>query len=200
MKWFVVSSQSAPLGINLAIVIPNSELLQGLNVFQTIVTILPFLVLLILLVYLYYFRRMVIRPILNLLGGIHRIRNGAMETKLPASNLLEFQALNQAFNSMVVEIQDLKIDVYEERLNAQKAEMKHLQMQINPHFFLNTLNIIFQLADLKRYELVKKDRPSSRAVFPVYAPGEGSRSDIGAGTRSYSELSRDSKDAVSTIV
>lgn len=156
MKWFVVSSQSAPLGINLAIVIPNSELLQGLNVFQTIVTILPFLVLLILLVYLYYFRRMVIRPILNLLGGIHRIRNGAMETKLPASNLLEFQALNQAFNSMVVEIQDLKIDVYEERLNAQKAEMKHLQMQINPHFFLNTLNIIFQLADLKRYELVKK--------------------------------------------
>lgn len=99
---------------------------------------------------------MVIRPILNLLGGIHRIRNGAMETKLPASNLLEFQALNQAFNCMVVEIQDLKIDVYEERLNAQKAEMKHLQMQINPHFFLNTLNIIFQLADLKRYELVKK--------------------------------------------
>lgn len=156
MKWFVVSSQSVPLGINLAIVIPNSELLQGLNVFQTIVTILPFLVLLILLVYLYYFRRMVIRPILNLLGGIHRIRNGAMETKLPASNLLEFQALNQAFNSMVIEIQDLKIDVYEERLNAQKAEMKHLQMQINPHFFLNTLNIIFQLADLKRYELVKK--------------------------------------------
>lgn len=156
VKLFVVSSQSTSLGINLAVVIPDSELLQGLNVFQTIVNMLPFLVLLILLVYLYYFRRMVIRPMLNLLSGIHRIRNGAMETKLPDSNLVEFQALNQAFNSMVVEIQDLKIDVYEERLNAQKAEMKHLQMQINPHFFLNTLNIIFQLADLQRYELVKK--------------------------------------------
>lgn len=156
LKLFVVSSQSASLGINLAVVIPYSELLQGLNVFQTIVNILPLIVLLILLVYLYYFRRMVIRPMLNLLGGIHRIRNGAMETKLPDSNLLEFQSLNQAFNSMVVEIQNLKIDVYEERLNTQKAEMKHLQMQINPHFFLNTLNIIFQLADLKRYELVKK--------------------------------------------
>lgn len=155
-RWFVVSSQSESLGINLAVLIRNSELLQGLNVFQTIVNILPFLVLMILLVYLYYFRRMVIRPILNLLGGIHRIRNGDMETKLPASNLLEFQALNQAFNSMVVEIQDLKIEVYEERLNAQKAEMKHLQMQINPHFFLNTLNIIFQLAELKRYELIQK--------------------------------------------
>ncbi|MBY9078711.1 histidine kinase [Paenibacillus sp. HN-1] len=155
-KLVVVSSQSAALGINLAVVIPYSELLRGLNVFQVVIYVLPFLILLILLIYLYYFRRMVIRPILNLLGGIHRIRDGAMETKLPDSNLVEFQALNQAFNSMAVEIQDLKIDVYEERLNAQKAEMKHLQTQINPHFFLNTLNIIFQLADLQRYELVKK--------------------------------------------
>ena len=71
-------------------VIPDSELLQGLNVFQTIVNILPLLVLMILLVYLFYFRRMVIRPILNLLGGIHRIRNGAMETKLPDSNSYNF--------------------------------------------------------------------------------------------------------------
>lgn len=156
LKLFVVSSQSAALGINLSVVIPDSELLQGLNIFQMIINVLPFFVLIILLVYLYYFRRMVIRPILNLLGGIHRIRKGSMETQLPDSNLLEFQALNQAFNTMVVEIQDLKIDVYEERLNAQKAEMKHLQLQINPHFYLNTLNIIFQLADLKRYELVKK--------------------------------------------
>lgn len=155
-KLVVVSSQSAALGINLAVVIPYSELLRGLNAFQAVIYVLPFLILLILLIYLYYFRRMVIRPILNLLGGIHRIRDGAMETKLPDSNLVEFQALNQAFNSMAVEIQDLKIDVYEERLNAQKAEMKHLQTQINPHFFLNTLNIIFQLADLQRYELVKK--------------------------------------------
>ncbi|MEK3687068.1 cache domain-containing sensor histidine kinase [Paenibacillus sp. FSL R10-2736] len=156
LKWFVVSSQSSALGINLSVVIPASELLQGLNTFQTIINVLPFIILLILLVYLYYFRRMVIRPILDLLSGIHRIRNGAMETKLPDSNLVEFQALNQAFNNMVVEIQDLRIDIYEERINAQKAEMKHLQMQINPHFFLNTLNIIFQLADLKRFELVKK--------------------------------------------
>lgn len=155
-KLFVISSQSQVLGINLAVVLPNAELLRGLNYFQATINVLPFLVLLLLLIYLYNFRRLVIRPILGLLSAIHRIRGGALETKLPASNLVEFQALNHAFNSMVEEIQHLKIDVYEERLNVQNAELKHLQTQINPHFFLNTLNIIFQLADLQRFELVKK--------------------------------------------
>ncbi|NJJ40593.1 histidine kinase [Paenibacillus apii] len=155
-RLFVISSQSPDVGINMAIVLPNSELLQGLNEFQTLVNLLPLFVLLILLLCLYIFRRTVIRPILKLLSAIHRIRGGAMETKLPDSKLVEFQSINHAFNSMVEEIQYLKIDVYEERLNAQNAELKHLQSQINPHFFLNTLNIIYQLADLQRYELVKK--------------------------------------------
>ncbi|WP_223066874.1 sensor histidine kinase [Paenibacillus caui] len=155
-KLFVISSQSPENGINLTVVLPYSKLLQGLNHFQTLVNVLPLIVFLILLLYLYIFRRTVVRPILKLLRAIRRIREGHMETKLPDSRIAEFQIINHAFNSMVEEIHNLKIDVYEERLNSQKAELKHLQAQINPHFFLNTLNIIFQLADLKRYELVKK--------------------------------------------
>lgn len=155
-KLFVISSHSPELGISMAVVLPDSELLQGLNYFQALANILPLFAFIVLLLYLYVFRRTVIRPILNLLYAIHRIRDGSMETKLPDSNLIEFKSLNHAFNSMVNEIQHLKIDVYEERLNAQNAELKHLQTQINPHFFQNTLNIIYQLADLNRTELVKK--------------------------------------------
>lgn len=155
-KLFVVTSRSPNSGISMAVVLPNSELLRGLNYFQSIINLLPLFVFAMLLFYLFIFRSIIFNPIRQLLGAIRRIKEGDMNTRLPISHIAEFATINHSFNSMVEEITHLKIDVYEERLRTQKAELKHLQTQINPHFFLNTLNIIFQLADLKHYELVKK--------------------------------------------
>ncbi|EFM08931.1 integral membrane sensor signal transduction histidine kinase [Paenibacillus curdlanolyticus YK9] len=153
---FIITSSSPVSRINMAVVLPYSELLRGLKSFETFTYLLPLIVFLILLIYLYILRRIIYHPILLLLGAIRRTKDGDMEMKLPGSSITEFDIIHHTFNTMVDEIKGLKIGVYEERLNAQKAEMKHLQMQINPHFFLNTLNIIFQLADMKRFELVKK--------------------------------------------
>lgn len=50
--------------------------------------------------------------------------------------------MNKTFERMTHEIRKLKIDVYEEKLKHQRAELRNLQLQINPHFFLNSLNII----------------------------------------------------------
>lgn len=57
---------------------------------------------------------------------------------------------------MTSQIQHLKIDVYEEQLRTREAEFKQLQMQINPHFYLNSLNIIHSLASLQKHELVQQ--------------------------------------------
>jgi two-component system sensor histidine kinase YesM len=57
---------------------------------------------------------------------------------------------------MAEQIGNLKIDVYEEQMKVQQAELKHLQAQINPHFFMNSLNIVFHLVELQKYGLIKK--------------------------------------------
>lgn len=59
-----------------------------------------------------------------------------------------------AFNAMMSEVERLRINVYEEQLNKQKEELQRLQLQVNPHFFLNTLNIIYNLAKIKNYDLI----------------------------------------------
>ncbi len=47
---------------------------------------------------------------------------------------------------MTKEIKQLKIDVYEEMLNKQNAELQYLQVQIDPHFLTNCMNLIRNLS------------------------------------------------------
>ena len=60
------------------------------------------------------------------------------------------------FNDMVSEIKNLKIDNYEKALDIQKSYLQYLQMQVNPHFYLNALNIIYSLAQMKHYALIQE--------------------------------------------
>ena len=56
---------------------------------------------------------------------------------------------------MVSQIKQLKIDVYEEHINKQKAELQYLQMQIEPHFYLNAFNTIYSMAQMKDFNLIQ---------------------------------------------
>ena len=49
---------------------------------------------------------------------------------------------------MVEHIHNLKIDTYDKKIQLQKAEYRYLQMQINPHFYINTLNILYNMSVL----------------------------------------------------
>lgn len=85
-------------------------------------------------------------PISRLTQAMNELKSGNLEVHLDEENVFsEFQVLNDTFDSMTKEIKKLKIDVYEEKLNKQQAELLYLQEQINPHFFTNCMNLIRNL-------------------------------------------------------
>lgn len=68
----------------------------------------------------------------------------------------EFKHLIEAFNSMVHQIENLKIETYEDKIEQNKIMMQYLQLQIEPHFYLNALNTISAMAQVGDTDLILK--------------------------------------------
>lgn len=156
-RYLVVGIQSAVGDLLLAAVIPDDKILENLPYLRQLIQIIIFIGIMLIPLTLFLMRRTILKPMDRLMNVMKDIRNGDIEVRLkdkPTSS--EFKMLNQTFNHMLDEIHDLRISVYEEQINKQKAELEHLQNQVNPHFFLNSLNIIYRLAQTKRHELVQE--------------------------------------------
>lgn len=58
----------------------------------------------------------------------------------------EISALNRTLYDMVQKIQNLKINIYEEKLLKAKLEMQYMKAQVSPHFLINCLTVFSTLA------------------------------------------------------
>ncbi|GAA3404531.1 sensor histidine kinase [Paenibacillus hodogayensis] len=137
--------------------VPESRVLESLPHFKQIISGVTISSIILLPVVFFYYRRVFLLPIYRLIGVMKRAQEGYLNVRASSgSGAKEFQIMNKAFNDMMAEIGELKIHIYEEKLRFQNAELKHLQMQINPHFFLNALNTVYYFAQSQNYEMIRK--------------------------------------------
>ena len=59
----------------------------------------------------------------------------------------QLRQVKESLNTMLREIETLKIEQYEKSLEAERYELAALKMQIRPHFFLNSLKLIYAMAE-----------------------------------------------------
>ena len=96
------------------------------------------------------------KPFNQLVNAMNQLKDGNLQVRLQDENVFsEFRVVNDAFDSMIKDIEKLKIDVYEEKLNKQHTELLYLQEQINPHFLTNCMNLIRNLSILGENEKVQ---------------------------------------------
>ncbi|MGG4143630.1 histidine kinase [Paenibacillus algorifonticola] len=153
----VVGEKSRKGDFSLAAVIPDEQILQHLPKISQLIGWLSFAAIALLPLSLLFMHRILLVPLKRLIIVMKKIDKGFMNVRVENYNASdEFLLVNQTFNRMISQIEALKINVYEEQLNKQKAELQHLQLQINPHFFMNSLNILFNLAQVKNYELIQE--------------------------------------------
>ena len=88
---------------------------------------------------------------LRLVNQAHkRLQEGDLDYRIQEkANSIEYSYSFLSFNQMADQIKTLKIENYEKELDRQKMELKNLQLQIHPHFLLNTFNLVYTLAQRK---------------------------------------------------
>ncbi|MFD0698448.1 sensor histidine kinase [Paenibacillus sp. GCM10027628] len=154
-KFLVVGAPSNRGDFSLIALIPDHYILAKLPYLQSIIWFITIVAFLFIPIGLYSMRQSVLVPLYRLLRTMKKVREGDWSSRVELSNTSgEFQLMGGAFNAMMSEVERLRINVYEEQLNKQKEELQRLQLQVNPHFFLNTLNIVYNLAKIKNYELI----------------------------------------------
>ena len=131
-----------------------SPMLGPLTRHRTWMWLLSGLAAILLTMYLAYFRTAVYRPmnaVYQAMGSVEKVTDFSIPQQYN-----EFKVIEEQFHRMVERIEKLVSDVYEERFHAQKAELMQLQMQINPHFFYNTLFLIYRMAQKEDAEEIAK--------------------------------------------
>lgn len=147
--------ESAPF--YLTTLIPQSEISQNYSTLINAILVVAIFFLMIWFLIFVFLRRYILKPIYLLTSAITELRNGNMDIHISTQkNAEEFQNMSSAFNEMVHEIRDLKIDVYERKLERQRLETQYLKQQITPHFMINCLNTVYQLTDSNHPDLAKQ--------------------------------------------
>ncbi|WP_256257527.1 MULTISPECIES: sensor histidine kinase [unclassified Paenibacillus] len=153
----IVGEPSQEGNFGLAAVIPDRQILQNLPNLSRLTLFISIVSIALLPLSLFLLRHILLVPLKRLITVMKRINDGNVNVRIESHKASEeIQMVNQTFNTMMAQIEELKIHVYEEQLSKQKAELQHLQLQINPHFFMNSLNILFNLAQVKNYELIQE--------------------------------------------
>jgi two-component system sensor histidine kinase YesM len=137
-EYVIVSEQSSEYDFALAMFIPQQVLMGAIDQYKTWFWILSGISLVIIVLFAFSMFRFIHQPIKKLIRGFLAVERGDFEQRIEYQGKDEFHYLFNQYNRMIQKLKKLIEEVYEQKYRAQKAELKQLQSQINPHFLYNS--------------------------------------------------------------
>ncbi|MFC4388782.1 sensor histidine kinase [Gracilibacillus marinus] len=152
-------SYSEALELYVISFIPKEIVRKPLKKFSTWAWLFAITLFVAISIYCYAIFTFVHKPLLQLVEGFKRMEKGILDETIVHKKEDEFGFLYERYNKMLYKLQRLINQDYKQKLMMQKAELKQLQSQINPHFLYNSFFILHSLAkteDIHRIEMFTK--------------------------------------------
>ena len=148
-RQYVAASESMKNGWKIVSCVPVDIYNKEIKILRNSIIILTFIILGVAIIFAWGISLTISRPICKLTDIVEEYGKGDLTLRFPVSSSDEIGELANTFNKMAQNIDELVVKVYEERLMKQDAELKSLRMQVNPHFFYNTLETINWMARMQ---------------------------------------------------
>lgn len=144
---FILHTASLATGWTIVGMAPLQEVVAEANRIRQLIIVSVVLSIIFVIIIHFFLTRRLTRPIQLLQHKMRLTASGYLEAKVKPAGTDEIADLGQSFNIMVGQIKALLEQSIREQQQLQKAELRTLQAQINPHFLYNTLDSIVWMAE-----------------------------------------------------
>ncbi|ASA22427.1 sensor histidine kinase [Paenibacillus donghaensis] len=127
-------------------VVPYRQLLRNLPTVSYTDLFVTLVLIILSIAISYFISDRLTQPIKKMMAAIQQTGAGDFTTQIQDPSQLEFRILIKKYNQMNEKIAELIEENYKSTRREKEAEMLALNLQLNPHFLYNTLNIINWMA------------------------------------------------------
>ncbi len=155
-NYTIVFSEGGQPGWRLVTCVRTGNLTAAYNRMAVIWVVVAGVLMFLFYLFSRFFLRSIIGPVHTMVEGLQELEAGNLDTHIEPAGHTEIRNMIHSFNRMV---RQLKVSIAEnEQVQKKKheAEVRALQSQINPHFLVNTLNSIRFMAQVSRFEGIRK--------------------------------------------
>lgn len=172
--WYPLTAELNMTDYRLAFMIERRSLYKELSFLTFLIIGITAAVIAALIYSIRYQMKMLMTPLSHLNACMQEFGQGNTQVRADSTQAAqEVKELLHSFNEMAEQITGLKISVYESELEQQKIRYNYLKVQIQPHFYTNVLNLIYGLAEVRKYEDIQKLSISMAKYFRYLMDDKG---------------------------